>query len=56
MSVQIAEFEINGKNIAVYWRGKTHKYVISVNYGERYIELSKAKGEAVIKVLKAICD
>jgi len=52
--MEVAEFEVNGNSITVYWKGKEHRYVFSVNYGEKYIEMSKAKGEAVIRFLKEI--
>jgi len=46
--------EVNGKDVCIYWLGGIHKYLVSIDYGEEYLEFSKAKGEAILKFLREL--
>jgi len=45
-------FRIKDIEVDVYWKGNIHKYIFITDKGS--IELSKAKGEAVIKFLELV--
>jgi len=54
MSEVVWTGEINGKDVCIYWLGGVHKFLISIEHGEKYLEYSKAKGEAILKFLSEL--
>lgn len=48
---------INGKEISFYHNTKSHRYEIIIDYDmDHPVEITKAKGEAIIKFLKLILE
>lgn len=48
------EWEMGDLNICAYWRGQYHRYLFSVNYGEKHFETSEAKGKEIIRFLNLL--
>jgi len=52
--MKVGSFRIKDIEVDVYWKGNIHKYIFITD--KRSIELSKAKGEAVIKFLELVTE
>jgi len=49
-------FTIYGIDTAFYYDTKNHRYLISLNHGEKYFNFTKKEGETIIKFLKEFFD
>ena len=46
--------DIEEIDFCFYYDSKRHRYCISINYGEEYLDVTRKEGEAILKFLKAL--
>lgn len=54
MALFVRDFQVGEKLVTVYWRGKVHRYLFSIDHGVETFETTKAKGEAIMEFLKIL--
>ena len=48
------EFRFGEINIGFYYNSKTHRYTISLNYGEKYLQVTRGQGQTIIWFLQEL--
>lgn len=54
MSEYYREINVLDLSFSFYYNSKTHRYKISVDYGEEYFEFTRKEGETILKFLQEL--